>query len=111
MVQPQGHDTLSPWAAEDDSAGIDDGAGAPSSPLVLGDVDGVSITGQMQEQLPQQSAPAHGRELSGEVASLGRSEEHTSELQSRRNLVCRLLLEKKKNEKKKITTTLDCSNC
>ena len=25
-----------------------------------------------------------------------RSEEHTSELQSRRNLVCRLLLEKKK---------------
>ena len=27
----------------------------------------------------------------------GRSEEHTSELQSRRNLVCRLLLEKKKS--------------
>src|SRR5207302_3884082 len=28
----------------------------------------------------------------------GRSEEHTSELQSRENLVCRLLLEKKKNQ-------------
>src|SRR5690606_39676942 len=28
---------------------------------------------------------------------LNRSEEHTSELQSRENLVCRLLLEKKKN--------------
>src|SRR6266511_5813032 len=28
----------------------------------------------------------------------GRSEEHTSELQSRENLVCRLLLEKKKIE-------------
>src|SRR5690606_39911493 len=28
----------------------------------------------------------------------GRSEEHTSELQSRENLVCRLLLEKKKND-------------
>src|SRR6266496_3128439 len=28
-----------------------------------------------------------------------RSEEHTSELQSRRDLVCRLLLEKKKNQK------------
>src|SRR5690606_42054345 len=28
--------------------------------------------------------------------ALGRSEEHTSELQSRENLVCRLLLEKKK---------------
>src|SRR2546430_10380344 len=32
-----------------------------------------------------------GREL-----PLGRSEEHTSELQSQSNLVCRLLLEKKK---------------
>src|SRR2546430_6027746 len=29
---------------------------------------------------------------------LGRSEEHTSELQSQSNLVCRLLLEKKKNK-------------
>src|SRR5437868_15469465 len=31
-----------------------------------------------------------------------RSEEHTSELQSRFDLVCRLLLEKKKKKKKKI---------
>src|SRR5207237_8214404 len=31
---------------------------------------------------------------------LCRSEEHTSELQSHLNLVCRLLLEKKKNKKK-----------
>src|SRR5690349_22115796 len=31
-------------------------------------------------------------------APLGRSEEHTSELQSRRDLVCRLLLEKKKKK-------------
>src|SRR5690349_23887449 len=30
----------------------------------------------------------------------GRSEEHTSELQSRRDLVCRLLLEKKKKNRK-----------
>src|SRR5690606_40871225 len=30
--------------------------------------------------------------------SFGRSEEHTSELQSRENLVCRLLLEKKNNK-------------
>src|SRR5258707_11529182 len=32
-----------------------------------------------------------------EQASVARSEEHTSELQSRQYLVCRLLLEKKKN--------------
>src|SRR2546427_4865093 len=36
------------------------------------------------------------RELEGDVTALrGRSEEHTSELQSQSNLVCRLLLEKK----------------
>src|SRR2546421_11846930 len=39
------------------------------------------------------SAPGHGFTLHGTV----RSEEHTSELQSRSDLVCRLLLEKKKN--------------
>src|SRR5437660_5228149 len=36
---------------------------------------------------------------------VGRSEEHTSELQSRGHLVCRLLLEKKKKNKKKHNTT------
>src|SRR2546430_10530425 len=33
----------------------------------------------------------------GNAAVVTRSEEHTSELQSQSNLVCRLLLEKKKN--------------
>src|SRR3712207_6904131 len=45
--------------------------------------------------------PAHGQPLEQHlrVAApevVGRSEEHTSELQSRQYLVCRLLLEKKK---------------
>src|SRR2546427_6147643 len=35
------------------------------------------------------------------VAGVGRSEEHTSELQSQSNLVCRLLLEKKKYRQNK----------
>src|SRR5690554_7198075 len=35
-----------------------------------------------------------------------RSEEHTSELQSRPHLVCRLLLEKKKKKKKTIHTSI-----
>src|SRR5204863_986391 len=39
-------------------------------------------------------APARLRLL--RIAKAERSEEHTSELQSRRDLVCRLLLEKKK---------------
>src|SRR2546422_4231114 len=34
------------------------------------------------------------------IVIAGRSEEHTSELQSRLHLVCRLLLEKKKNKKR-----------
>src|SRR5690606_41986204 len=42
-------------------------------------------------------------ELKGEPQKGARSEEHTSELQSRENLVCRLLLEKKKNKREKKT--------
>src|SRR2546422_6444701 len=38
-----------------------------------------------------------GRKLELRVVDDSRSEEHTSELQSRLHLVCRLLLEKKKN--------------
>src|SRR5690554_7179805 len=43
--------------------------------------------------------------MNGETINLSevRSEEHTSELQSRPHLVCRLLLEKKKKKKKKKT--------
>src|SRR2546430_5057077 len=41
---------------------------------------------------------------------LDRSEEHTSELQSQSNLVCRLLLEKKK-KKNKIKQIYDLSVC
>src|SRR2546422_2564833 len=43
----------------------------------------------------RQRDPDHRRRP---LARLPRSEEHTSELQSRLHLVCRLLLEKKKNE-------------
>src|SRR5438034_7405643 len=47
-----------------------------------------------QEDRERQSAPGSGR------AAAERSEEHTSELQSHSDLVCRLLLEKKKEETK-----------
>src|SRR5687768_18263292 len=36
----------------------------------------------------------------------GRSEEHTSELQSRLHLVCRLLLEKKKSKQKELPESI-----
>src|SRR5438045_7139328 len=44
------------------------------------------------------------RSITGRLRSTSRSEEHTSELQSLRHLVCRLLLEKKK---KNTQTTSD----
>src|SRR3712207_8486558 len=43
------------------------------------------------------STRADGTGLARLTNNPGRSEEHTSELQSRQYLVCRLLLEKKKN--------------
>src|SRR5256885_2723717 len=55
----------------------------------------------LPHQLPDAvDVPALGLRLAGVVVveqAGGRSEEHTSELQSPCNLVCRLLLEKKKN--------------
>src|SRR5688572_32261993 len=66
------------------------------------------------------SSNFHGHYLAGPLESRGcallalntryagndRSEEHTSELQSQSNLVCRLLLEKKKKNKNDRTQTL-----
>src|SRR5690606_40822907 len=52
----------------------------------LGGADGSPVTGDITDETGAQVAEQ-------------RSEEHTSELQSRENLVCRLLLEKKKNKR------------
>src|SRR2546427_3841883 len=66
-----------------------------------------------QRALGDDEALPHARHLHPEPARLAllreghehrRSEEHTSELQSQSNLVCRLLLEKKKNT---LTLTLN----
>src|SRR5260221_6442551 len=43
------------------------------------------------------TVPPNYDSLIGKVIAYGRSEEHTSELQSHSDLVCRLLLEKKKH--------------
>src|SRR5438445_3590763 len=51
---------------------------------------------------PSASRPLMGAtRRSSQSSAPERSEEHTSELQSRQYLVCRLLLEKKKNKKYK----------
>src|SRR5690349_9184159 len=91
------HDPLLEWAARESKCGL--------AILVEGSTSGM-------HSLMAGHAVACGLHLidpitgdynaSGLTRSLpGRSEEHTSELQSRRDLVCRLLLEKKKKKRKK----------
>src|SRR5688572_31851686 len=63
-------------------------------------------SGRMAVRYVQQRASDSALDVVAEASSrvevdlpaLGRSEEHTSELQSQSNLVCRLLLEKKKKK-------------
>src|SRR2546422_7058254 len=55
--------------------------------------EGLAVSGQLSQALPTPS-PSVSRLLPDSK----RSEEHTSELQSRLHLVCRLLLEKKKKK-------------
>src|SRR2546427_1060885 len=54
------------------------------------------IAPRVRPLLQQDFAVHHG--VVDALRELARSEEHTSELQSQSNLVCRLLLEKKKNK-------------
>src|SRR5205809_3324349 len=64
---------------------------------------GVEFQAEAANFLEQQlGEPLHGIHPLADLERLAelRSEEHTSELQSRLHLVCRLLLEKKKKKKK-----------
>src|SRR5256886_9517969 len=73
---------------------------------------GLPALGQAQSGAPRVDVIPHAADRRVDVLVDGkpftayiyptRSEEHTSELQSQSNLVCRLLLEKKKNERKTI---------
>src|SRR5690554_7214488 len=64
------------------------------SPTLL---DQQLVQGDLIMDVISQRVIAYEREI-----PLGSSEEHTSELQSRAHLVCRLLLEKKKKKKHKM---------
>src|SRR5690349_24117317 len=70
-----------------------------------------SLRGRSSPSMPTAASPTTPttpsirprRRVRAPRTSRCRSEEHTSELQSRRDLVCRLLLEKKKQLRHKIT--------
>ena len=61
--------------------------------------EGFSCENTRIPYVPSVTAIGHTCLYTGSVPSIHRSEEHTSELQSRFDLVCRLLLEKKKKKK------------
>src|SRR3712207_7154792 len=90
MIRRPPRSTLFPYTTLFRSAGEEDGVELAG--LGVGGADdlagGVEAVGQAA------GAPGQQSQRGDRVA--GRSEEHTSELQSRQYLVCRLLLEKKK---------------
>src|SRR2546422_2036834 len=65
---------------------------------------GTTCTGPTTSTSPQARS-------SGSTCGPGRSEEHTSELQSRLHLVCRLLLEKKKKKPAGLDRIETCGCC
>src|SRR6266498_4579803 len=75
----------------------------PRGDGLSGSFGGVRCSDLEQDRSGQSSVNG-GRKLSRNrrLKTEHRSEEHTSELQSRPHLVCRLLLEKKKKTKKKL---------
>src|SRR3712207_6852944 len=88
MIRRPPRSTLFPYTTLFRSAGEHPGQG--------GEGGGVKVRARGKVPDPGGVVPA-GRDDAGPVgAERGRSEEHTSELQSRQYLVCRLLLEKKK---------------
>src|SRR4051812_49788250 len=64
--------------------------------LSLHDALPICFSGSLANALSSRASSS--RSIRGSADGAGRSEEHTSELQSHVNLVCRLLLEKKKNK-------------
>src|SRR5260370_31631157 len=74
------------------------------------DVQEIAVQAPIEEHREEPALP--GRqcdELIGLAARQSRSEEHTSELQSHLNLVCRLLLEKKKKNQSDAMATAKSS--
>src|SRR2546427_2098377 len=70
--------------------------GPPSDEIAVGDLEGVRVAFLARHGRGHRLSPSEIN-YRANIYALKRSEEHTSELQSQSNLVCRLLLEKKKN--------------
>src|SRR3712207_6877436 len=95
MIRPPPRSTLFPYTPLFHS---------PSAPAL----PAVSSRRRLSRRLCQKSSQATSRPRFSAMLSvpISRSEEHTSELQSRQYLVCRLLLEKKKIKSTNISLQL-----
>src|SRR3712207_8182983 len=99
MIRRPPRSTLFPYTTlfRSDDAGEDERAAhqLDDSRELVEEQPGGSHPGQDLEKSDEGGQPGAQSATRGDP---GRSEEHTSELQSRQYLVCRLLLEKKKNQ-------------
>src|SRR3712207_7905740 len=96
MIRRPPRSTLFPYTTLFRSLGRDPGAGHDPRPVAAPER---RVVRQLPDRRPKalQLAAPLWHEHADRLVHL-RSEEHTSELQSRQYLVCRLLLEKKKNK-------------
>src|SRR3712207_7839239 len=93
MIRRPPRSTLFPYTTLFRSAGEEDGAQPQPE---LGQLRPADLRHRVARGHVADLVPQHAGQLRLRVHQPHRSEEHTSELQSRQYLVCRLLLEKKK---------------
>src|SRR5688572_30869294 len=102
MIRRPPRSTLFPYTTLFRSSGVKVGAATSrNTPNFFARINGFTPFRKKRTKLPSRAV------FSGDCENARRSEEHTSELQSQSNLVCRLLLEKKK---KKYTSTKYLTN-
>src|SRR3989442_4670807 len=96
--EPPATDTYSQFSAQPFERGFGTTIGNALRRVLLSSIEGAAITAVKIEGVLHEftSIPGVVEDTIDLILNLKRSEEHTSELQSRPHLVCRLLLEKKK---------------
>src|SRR3712207_8287199 len=94
MIRRPPRSTLFPYTTLFRSGGLVQSSNACSASVSTPSAAVASSSGSLNRPATSASGVVAGQHASRKAV---RSEEHTSELQSRQYLVCRLLLEKKKN--------------
>src|SRR2546422_2734193 len=96
MIRRPPRSTLFPYTTLFRSPGCLIGFTSPIGYFVTQDGTEIERDSTLEVACPHHGLPMYLAEVKPQKRSFRRSEEHTSELQSRLHLVCRLLLEQKK---------------